>query len=192
MAWKKVGSDSSATRTAILDAAQAIMTQSGYAAVTSRAVAERAGLKSQLVHYYFQTMDDLFVAVYRRVVDEITERQKAVLSADRPLRALWDLTSDPEGVTLTYELVALANHRKALRAEIAVIGNRLREGSVEILTRALERKGLSTTVWLPVLSALLFESLARSFSLQEAMGVTVGHAEAREMIDRLIDFLDHP
>src|SRR5580693_6739527 len=54
------------TREAILAAAETIMTEEGYAAVTSRRVAEKAGLKSQLVHYYFGTMDELFVAVYER------------------------------------------------------------------------------------------------------------------------------
>jgi AcrR family transcriptional regulator len=190
MAWTKVGSDNSATRTAILDAAQAIMTESGYSAVTSRAVAERAGLKSQLVHYYFRTMDDLYVAIYRRAVDEMVERQKTILGAERPLRALWELSGDPKSVALTYELVALANHRKALRAEIAVIGDRLREGAIAIVSQALEKKGLSKITWLPVLSALLLESLARSLSLQSAMGQTVGHAQALAAIEGLIDFVD--
>jgi TetR/AcrR family transcriptional regulator len=56
----------SGVRDAILDATESIMVEEGYAAVTSRRVAERAGLKSKLVHYYFRTMEDLFVAVYER------------------------------------------------------------------------------------------------------------------------------
>src|SRR5262249_22294781 len=43
--------ESSGTRNAILDATEAIMREEGYAAVSSRRVAEKAGLKSQLVHY---------------------------------------------------------------------------------------------------------------------------------------------
>jgi AcrR family transcriptional regulator len=190
MAWTKVGSDNSATRAAILDAAQAIMTEHGYPAVTSRAVAERAGLKSQLVHYYFRSMDDLYIAIYRRVVDQLAERQRAVLASDRPLRALWEVTGDPQSVTLTYELVALANHRKALRAEMAEVGGRLREGGIEIVAQALARRGLPNQPWIPVLSAMVLESLARSISLQSAIGMTVGHEEAMRAIDGLIDFLD--
>ena len=53
-------------RGALLDAAEQLMLEEGYAAVTSRRVAAQAGLKPQLVHYYFRTMDDLFLAVFRR------------------------------------------------------------------------------------------------------------------------------
>ena len=44
------------------------MLEEGYAAVTSRRVAAKANLKPQLVHYYFRTMDDLFLAIHRRRV----------------------------------------------------------------------------------------------------------------------------
>ena len=50
------------------------MLEEGYAAVTSRRVAAQAGLKPQLVHYYFRTMDDLFLAAYRRRADQGLER----------------------------------------------------------------------------------------------------------------------
>ena len=53
-------------RGVLLDAAEQLMLEDGYAAVTSRRVAERAGLKPQLVHYYFRTMDELFIEVFRR------------------------------------------------------------------------------------------------------------------------------
>ena len=42
-----------------MDAAEQLLLEEGYAAVTSRRVGARAGLKPQLVHYYFRTMDDL-------------------------------------------------------------------------------------------------------------------------------------
>ena len=44
--------------------------EEGYAAVTSRRVADAAGLKPQLVHYYFRTMEDLFLEVFRRRAEE--------------------------------------------------------------------------------------------------------------------------
>ena len=57
---------STSPRAAILDATESIMLEEGYAAVSSRKVASRAGLTSQLLHYYFRTMDDLFIAVFVR------------------------------------------------------------------------------------------------------------------------------
>jgi DNA-binding transcriptional regulator YbjK len=45
---RRLGAEDSATRTALLDAAQHPLLEEGYAAVTSRRVAARAGLKPQL------------------------------------------------------------------------------------------------------------------------------------------------
>ncbi len=67
---RRIGSPDAKNRTVLLDAAEQLMIEKGYAAVTSRRVAERAGLKPQLVHYYFRTMDDLFLEMFRRRAEE--------------------------------------------------------------------------------------------------------------------------
>src|SRR5512139_237451 len=100
---RRIGAEDSATRARLLDAAQALMVEEGYAAVTSRRVAARAGLKPQLVHYYFRTMDDLFLALVRRGAEQNLERQTRALASAQPLRALWEFSSDPRGTTLTVE-----------------------------------------------------------------------------------------
>jgi AcrR family transcriptional regulator len=63
------GTSNQDTRTRILDATERIMLEEGYAGVSSRKVAARAGLKSKLLHYYFATMDDLFIAAFQRRED---------------------------------------------------------------------------------------------------------------------------
>ena len=63
---RRIGAPDAKNRGVLLDAAEQLMLEEGYAAVTSRRVAEKAGLKPQLVHYYFRTMEDLFLAVFRR------------------------------------------------------------------------------------------------------------------------------
>jgi AcrR family transcriptional regulator len=108
----------------LLDAAEMLMLEDGYAAVTSRRLAARAGLKPQLVHYYFRTMDDLFLALCRRRDNQGLQRQALALASAQPLWALWDLGRDPRGTAMTIEFVALANHRKAIRAELAASAER--------------------------------------------------------------------
>ena len=49
-------------RQRLLDATEEIMLADGYAAVSSRRVAAAVGINAPLVHYYFPTLDDLFVA----------------------------------------------------------------------------------------------------------------------------------
>src|SRR4029453_495282 len=94
---RRLGAQDSATRHALLDAAQRLLLEAGYAAGTSRRVAARAGLKPQLVHYYFRTMDDLFLALVRRGAEQNLERQATALASPQPLRALWELANDRAG-----------------------------------------------------------------------------------------------
>src|SRR5262245_47776998 len=65
-----VGKRDTGTREKIIAATLEIMFEEGYAAATSRRVAERAGVQRAVVYYYFPTMDDLFLAVLRRGTQE--------------------------------------------------------------------------------------------------------------------------
>ena len=79
---RRIGAEDSKTRAQLLDAAEQLLLEEGYAAVTSRRVAAKAGLKPQLVHYYFRTMDDLFLEVFRRRAEENLARFERAVAAD--------------------------------------------------------------------------------------------------------------
>jgi len=70
------------TRQRLMAATEEIMREDGYAAATSRRVAERAGVRSALVYYYFPTMDDLFLAVLSDSGDQALERMRQALTDD--------------------------------------------------------------------------------------------------------------
>ena len=83
---RRIGAPDAKNRVVLLDAAEQLLIEDGYAAVTSRRVADRAGLKPQLVHYYFRTMEDLFLAVFHRRAEEGLEvLATALQSADAVL-----------------------------------------------------------------------------------------------------------
>src|ERR1700759_504847 len=128
--------------THFLDAAEQLMLDEGYASVTSRNVAARAGIQAPLVHYYFATIDDLFIAVLRRRSERNVERMEAALRSPRPLQAWWDLVSDPRGTTLFFELIAAANHRPALKAEVGAVAREVRRLQVEVLGEILPEYGI--------------------------------------------------
>jgi AcrR family transcriptional regulator len=69
-AARRIGAPDAKNRGVLLETAEQLMLEEGYVAVTSRRVADKAGLKPQLVHYYFRTMDDLFLAVFRRRAEQ--------------------------------------------------------------------------------------------------------------------------
>ena len=139
---RRIGAPDAKNRGVLLDAAEHLMLEEGYAAVTSRRVAEKAALKPQLVHYYFRTMDDLFLAAFRRRAEQGLEVQAQVLQAPQPLWALWRFSTDPAATAITMEFIALANHRKALKAEIAYYAERFREEQRKALTTILDRYGV--------------------------------------------------
>src|SRR5271168_1737382 len=104
---RRIGAADSKTRARLLDAAEQLLLEEGYAAVTSRRIGVRAGLKPQLVHYYFRSMEDLFVEVFRRRAEENLARAERAMAASESLRTLWEINADPRGAAFTMEFVAL-------------------------------------------------------------------------------------
>ena len=146
---RRIGTETSKTRAALLEAAERLMLEEGYAAVTSRRVAAEAGLKPQLVHYYFRTMDDLFLALFRQRAGQSLEGQARALASEQPLWALWELSRDPRGTALTMEFTAMANHRKAIRAEIAASAERYRAEQLRGIRELFARYGVDEDVLPP-------------------------------------------
>jgi AcrR family transcriptional regulator len=89
------------TRAVILDAARALFASGGLSGTSVRAVAAKAGVDPALVHHYFGSKDDLFMAALAPPVDP-RELLGPVLAlgpdgaADRLLRALFSVWDDPE------------------------------------------------------------------------------------------------
>jgi len=188
---RRIGTATSQTRAALVDAAEQLMLDEGYASVTSRRVAAKAGLKPQLVHYYFRTMDDLFLTLYRRRVEQGLERQARALASAQPLWALWEFSRDPRGTNLTMEFIALANHRKAIRAEIAASAERFREEQLKGFQSALVRYGIDPDEWPPLVCTVLMSSISRFLVIEhETLGMTSGHTETVAFVERFIRRLE--
>jgi TetR/AcrR family transcriptional regulator len=187
---RRIGSEDSRTRAQLLDAAELLMREQGYAAVTSRRVATEAGLKPQLVHYYFRTMDDLFLALFRRRAEENLDRFERAVAEDGSLTNLWRLNTDPRGISLTLEFVVLANHRKELRAEIARYAERFRAAQVEAVQRALAGSGIEEDQLPAVVALLTMTGLAQVLALEDTLGVTSGHDRTIEFVERQIAQLE--
>lgn len=186
---RRLGAPDAKNRTVLLDAAEALMIEKGYAAVTSRRVADKAGLKPQLVHYYFRTMDDLFLEIFRRRAEEGLAVQAELMNAPNPLRSLWEFSTNPAGVAVTMEFIAMSRHREALRAEIANYSERFRAGQREALDEVLDRVNLSEKIH-PVVVSVLMTSLSRVLVMEESLGVAGGHAETAELVEWVLSKFD--
>lgn len=184
-------SSGSAPRIALIRATAQIMLDEGYAAATSRRVAAKAGVKPALVHYYFPSMDDLFLAVLQAGAEINLQRLRDALSDAEPLHTLWELSST-QGSQLWMEFMALANHRKAIRSEIAAYNERFRDLEEATLTLALRAHGVDTQEFPPLIVSMIVASLARILVLERGLGITRGHAEAQAFVDRYLDRFDMP
>ena len=187
---RRIGAPDAKNRGVLLDAAEQLMLEEGYAAVTSRRVAEKAALKPQLVHYYFRTMDDLFLAAFRRRAEEGLEAQARVLQARQPLWALWRFNTDPAATAITMEFIALANHRKALKAEIAYYAERFRDEQQKALSTVLHRYGVDAAQVPPLVWSVLMTSVSRVLVIEQALGMSAGHAEIVEFVERYLQRLE--
>ncbi|BBZ09946.1 TetR family transcriptional regulator [Mycobacterium branderi] len=179
-------------RRKLIEATARVMREEGYAAATSRRVAAEAGVKQALVYYYFPTMDDLFVEVLRTGAEAALTRMRAVLTDDDPIHALWLLNSDPAATTLNAEFMALANHRKAIGAELKAYAERVRDIETAAVTMVLRANGIDIAEYPPVAISMLITQTARSLCNESAVGVTQGHDELRAFVERQLDLLKAP
>ena len=103
------------TRAEVLAAARASFAEKGFRGTTIRAVAAAAGVDPALVHHYFGTKDDLFVAALQISVDPREVLAPVVAAGpdgagERLLRTFLSVWDDPE---LQPGLVALARSMMA-------------------------------------------------------------------------------
>lgn len=182
----------STTRDMLIDATIGIMIDEGYAAATSRRVAAEAGVKPALVHYYFPTMDELYLNVFRRGAAAYLERQRRALASDRPLHAFWETLIEPKDTRLLLEFMGLANHRKEIRTEIAAWSDRWREVQITALNFIVREHGLDTGDFPPAGIAVIIAAIGRMLILEQGLGATAGHQEAVALVNRIIDRFEMP
>jgi len=166
------------------------MLKDGYAAVSSRSVAAAVGIQAPLVHYYYATLDDLFVAVLRRLSARSVERMAAALLSEEPLRAWWTLASDQRGTSMFVELLAAANHRPPLKTELGTIARDVRRMQMDVLENILGEYGIDAELFPPALVAAAVQGLAFSLVQDHAAGYDTATDEAFDAMARLVDRLE--
>lgn len=180
---RRMGPQDSATSNALLDATEAVLRNEGYGAATSRRIAAEAGVKQQLVYYYFRTMDELLLATFQRRTARALERLAQDVASERPIQSLWEtLTSMIEG-KLVFEFVALANHHEGIRAEVARYVAESRRLEAEAIGRQLREKGIDAGPVTPKAAAFVMYAVTLVLRREAATGITEGHDEVLALMD---------
>ena len=181
----------SAAEGALLDAAERLLVEVGHAGITTRRLAEEAGVNHGLVHYYFGSIENLLVRVLERFTAELTARQRAMYAAaDVPFIEKWRqamlylVSEDVAYEKIWLELQALAWNRPELRKPLARVNDEWRAVLTEAFAEPRERYGIEMP-----LDALV--SLVMTFNegviLERLSGITTGHDGLLEWIDAWLE-----
>jgi AcrR family transcriptional regulator len=187
---RRLGTETATNRALLIETAERLLCEEGYAAITARKVADKAGLKLPLVYYYFKTMDDLILEVVRKNTAKRLKRFVRALASPEPLRAIWELNRDrSSGAISTTELLALANHRESIRTEIVAAARQFRVLQIEAVDRLLASKGVDREAYPATAVVTIVAALTRAMAQDSALGVDDGYADAVSLIERGIEFL---
>ncbi len=174
----------------LLDAAERLLVEIGYAGVTTRRLAEEAGVNHGLVHYYFGSIENLLIRVLERFTARLVARQHAMYEADVPFIEKWRqamrylVGADVAYQKIWLELQALAWNRRELRERVAAVNAEWRA----VLTSAFDEPRRAYGIPMP-LDALV--SLVMTFNegviLERAQGVKAGHLELLAWLDEWLE-----
>lgn len=179
---RRRGGENALKRVALINAAEQLIREEGYPSVTAGNLSEKVGLSRQIVHYYFHSMDDVFIAVIRKNAENMRALLEDISSAAEPLRALQIMNKDPAQAILNIELSALANRRPAVRAEVVRAAEEARKVQTQILANHLKQRGIKPAME-PVVATVLLTSLAQSLALESAIDINSGHKETLKFVD---------
>lgn len=182
---RRRGVETSAMRAKLIAAAEDILREEGFSALTSRTLAERVSLKRQIIHYYFGSIDELLIAVVQRSGEQNICRLEEAVQMEEPLRAVWEVCSDAKQAALMLELNALANRRPAVNAEVLRWVEAARDLQTQALVRHLEQRGLEPTIP-PEAATVVLACLSQMLALEAAIGVRKGHAETMTFVDQCL------
>jgi AcrR family transcriptional regulator len=186
------------TTTALLDAAEHLLYEVGYAGVTTRAVAEAAGVNHGLVHYYFGSMEELLTQTLERFVDQLAEALEALyddpnLSFAEKWRLgsqFWVTEPTSRFPKILMELLALGWNIPALRSRLIQVHARFRVVFEKHFGKALRDYGLPEDEYPLKVIVAAVTSFQLGLIVEGLSDVQEGHQELLDWIQRWIDGLE--
>lgn len=181
-------------RIALMDAAERVIIERGYDAVTTRVVAAEAGINHGLVHYYFGSVSNLLVATLDRFTERTLERQRAMYAEDKPFIDKWRDAmgylqgDDPESGYSKFwmEMQAMAwNHPEVLE-HVQDTGIKWRSLLTDAFSDAMTDYGIDKEAFPVDAMVALVMTFNEGLQLEQLGGITTGHDELLQTIDRML------
>ena len=142
------------TRDLILEAARTCLVRDGYENITTRRIADEAGVNSAALHYHFGTKEALLAEairdattqaeqVLRQAVEASPDAKEAMRAA---LSRTWEMVRERPGI-LRYEIVVRGFHDETARQNAIALYDVFRNLVQEILERHLASGGTLAGGW---------------------------------------------
>src|SRR5690348_5384291 len=167
-----------------LDAAERLLVEMSWGEVTVRRLATAAGLNHGLVHYYFGSMEEVFVQVLERFTTRLIERQREMYGADMPFLEKWrtaigylDADLDSGYQKIWYELQAMAWNRPDLRDRVARVNAEWRAVLTEAFSDAMREYGIDRRQFPVEAVVALVMTFNEGIMLERLSGISAGHNE---------------
>ena len=183
---------------ALMDAAERLLFEVGYAGVTTRRVAEEAGVKHGLVHYYFGSMEELLTQTLERFVEQLAEPLEA-LYADPNLTfadkwrvgaQFWLTEPTARFPKILLELLAMGWNMPGLQPRLAEVHGRFRAIFEHYFSRAMRDYGLDESEYPLKAIVAAVTSFQLGLIVEGLSGVEEGHAELLAWIQQWLDALE--
>ena len=177
---------------ALLDAAERMLVDVGYAGISTRRLAAEAGVNHGLVHYYFGSLENVLAQVLERFTARMIERQRSMYAAETPFLEKWRtamryLVTDTDYQKVWWELQALAWNHPELRERIASVDAEWRAVLMDALAEPQERYRLDIPLEALVSLVMTFNS---GIILERLAGITTGHQELLDWIDGWLEYME--
>jgi AcrR family transcriptional regulator len=186
------------TENAFLDAAERLLIEVGYSGISTRRVAEEAGANHGLVHYYFGSMENLFVRVLERFTERLIARQRDMYARpdisglEKWRTAMGYLESDLAAgyPKILLELQALGWNQPDIAERVGRVNGQWRAVLTEAFDEMMDAYGLDRERF--PLEAMV--SLVMTFNVgimvERLSGITAGHRDLLRMVERWLESLE--
>lgn len=173
-----------------------MLVEVGFAEITTRSLAEAAGVNQGLIHYYFGSLEEVLFQAFEQFTDQLLERQREMYAGPGPFLEKWrtaasflqqDLAAGYPKIA--FELAALGWNHPRFRERAAVVLRKWRGVLTDALRGAVEEYGLDPRLF-PlegVVSLVLTSQLGHMF--ESLSGVERGHPELVALFDGWLSHL---
>jgi AcrR family transcriptional regulator len=186
------------TEDAFLDAAERLLIEVGYSGISTRRLAEEAGANHGLVHYYFGSMENLFVRVLERFTERLIARQREMYARPdiSPLEkwrtAIAYLESDLAAgyPKIWLELQALGWNQPDIAERVGRVNAQWRAVLTEAFDEMMDEYRLDRERFPLEAMVGLVMTFNVGIMVERLSGITAGHRDLLRMVERWLESLE--